>query len=179
MTHAGANRAGIALTAIAMMAALLAACANERGPHPNLPPLGARLEFHSKNLCGQGVSPEIRLGGVPSNTASFRLRLTNVSVLSATRWEKTIKAETGVIPEGSFPDYDAPCPGEKQTFSYRLEVMALAGDGQPIAYGWTFATVRSLTWHLEDEQLASKKPTSERVDRSLAPAPRNPPFFVQ
>lgn len=158
---------------------LAGACANDRGPYPNLPPLGARLEFLSKNLCGQGVSPEIRLGGIPAGTASYKLLLTNVSVLNAPRWEKTIKAEAALIPEGSIADFDSPCPGERQIFNYRLEIMALAASGQSLAYGWTFAQARSLTLQIEQEQTDMKRPLIDRPNRSMLPAPRNPPFFIQ
>ena len=160
-------------------AGLLTGCANERGPNPNLPPLGVRLEFLAKNLCSQGISPEVRLGGVPANTASYRLRLTNISIVNATRWEATVKAEGPLIPEATIGDFDAPCPGEQQSFTYRLEVMALGPGGQPLAYGWNFAQARSLTRQIEEEQAELKRHPIDRPDRSTLPAARRPPFFTQ
>jgi hypothetical protein len=167
-------------TGIVLMAAasILAGCANESGPYPNLPPLGLRTAFTSKNLCGLGVSPEVRLGGVPAATASYRLRLTNISVLRATRWEATIKAEGPVIAEGAIADFVAPCPGELQTFNYRLEIMALAGDGQPLAYGWGFPSARSLTRQVQQEQ-AELSGRRAKSDPDAPVSPTRPPFFVQ
>lgn len=155
----------------------VAGCANERGPHPDLPPLGVQLEFRSTNLCGQGVSPQIRLGGVPANTATYKLRFTNVTVLHAPRRETTIKADAPIIPEDAIPEFDPPCPGELQTFSYRLEVMALAANGLPLAYGWNFASVHPLTLQIEREQQDAKRVPPP--NRSTLPAVRNPPYFVQ
>jgi hypothetical protein len=166
-------RAAIAAVVLGM----LAACANDRGPHPDLPPLGVRVDFFSQNLCEQGVSPEIRLGGVPANAASYRLRLTNVSVLNARPREMTAKADGAVIPEGTFSDFEAPCIGELQTSEFRLEVMALANDGRPLAYGWGFATARSLTRQLDAEnaQARGRLPAPDRT--SPIPVTR-PVFFI-
>lgn len=178
MIKAGRSRVreAVAVLALAMM---LAACANDRGPHPDLPPLGARMEFLSKNLCSDGIFPEIRLGGVPSNTTRYRVLLTNISILSAPRWETMIKADGPVIPEGAAGDFDLPCPGELQTFQYRLEVMALADDGRPLAYGWSFSVARALSLQIEREQFEAKRRPTDRLDRTLLPAPRRPPFFIQ
>lgn len=178
MVKVGKSRVRRSLVALAAMAALTA-CANDRGPHSDLPPLGAEVEFLSRNLCGEGVSPAVRLGGVPANTDSYRVRLTNISVLTAPRWEATIKADASHIPEGAMTNFDPPCPGDQQVLTYRLEVMALAGDGRPLAYGWTFPHARSLVRQLQQERAEIKRQPSERPDRVTTPAPRRPPFFIQ
>lgn len=173
------NRTPFAAAAIVAMA-ILAGCASDRGPHPDLPPLGARFEFLSKNLCSEGISPEIRLGGIPADAASYRLQISNISVVAAPRWEATVvKAETPVIPAGAIANFDAPCPGEQQSFLYRLEVMAIARDGRPLAYGWQFGTARSLTRQIEQEQAELKRRPSERPNRTSFPAAQRPPFFIQ
>lgn len=167
------------LAAAIAVVVIVAGCANDRGPYPGLPPLGVRFEFLSKNLCEEGISPGVRLGGVPANTAAYRLRITNTSVLAAQRWEGTINGDTPLIPEGSIADFDAPCPGDQQTLSFRLEVMALASDGHPLAYGWAFATARSLTRQIQQEQAELKRRPADRPNRTLFPAPTRPPFFIQ
>ena len=177
MTENGKSRWGA--TVALVTATILAGCANVRGPHPDLPPLGARMEFLSRNLCSEGVSPEIRLGGVPGNTAYYRLRITNTSVLAAPRADATIKAESPVIPEGALSDFDAPCPGELQAFNYRLEVMALADDGRSLAYGWAFASARALTKQIQQEQDEIKRRLADRPDRKKFPEAKRPPLFIQ
>jgi hypothetical protein len=177
MIRAARNRSRVVFIAIA--ASLIAACANERGPHPNLPPLGARVEFRSTNLCSLGVSPEIRLGGVPGSTSSYRLRLVNISVLRAPIWERTQAANGPLILEGAISDFEAPCPGDLQNFTYRLEVMALASSGQPLAYGWTFASAQSITRQIEREQYEAKNFSKERANRDTFPPAVTPPLFVQ
>ncbi len=178
MEPAHKNRPKNAILAFGAVA-ILAGCANDRGPHPGLPPLGVRSEFLSKNLCSEGIFPEIRLGGVPANAAQYRLRLTNVSVLAAPTWTATVNAEGLLIPEGAVPAFDAPCPGEQQSFTYRLEVMALAAGGVPLAYGWGFVSARSLTRQIELEQAELKQRPADRPNRTRHPSPRTPPFFIQ
>lgn len=160
---------------------LLAACANERGPHPNLPSIGIQAEFTSRNLCAPGVSPEMRLGGVPPRTATYRWRMTNVSVLSAPSWQADIPAKGSVIAEGAVPDFPAPCLGELERprpTSFRFEIMALAENGEPLAYGWSFIAARSLPAQIEIEQQRA----ASRLQAPIRNAPvstRTPPFFVQ
>lgn len=176
MTGAIKSRsAGFAVVLASM--ALVTGCANDRGPYPTLPPIGARFEFLSKNLCEDGRSPEIRLGGVPAGTAAYRLRITNTSIVAKQRWEGTVKAESPLIPEGAMADFDAPCLEDQQVLTYRLEVMALAGDNRPIGYGWAFANARSLPRQIQQEQSELKRRPSERPDRTTFPAARLPPFF--
>lgn len=154
----------------------LAACANDRGPHPNLPMLGVLVEFTSRNLCGLGVSPEVRLGNVPANSAIYRVRITEVSTLTSPRWQADLPARGAVIPEGTMTGFDVPCPGEKQELFYRFEVMALASDTTPLAYGWGFSsTVVALPRQIENEQRLAKR----GKQAITAPPSRPPNFFVQ
>lgn len=154
---------------------LTGACANDRGPHPNLPPLGIMAEFTSRNLCGLGVSPEILIGNLPPNVATYRLRLSEVSTLSGPRWQADLPAAGPSIPEGALNGFDLPCPGEKQVLSYRLEVMALGAQGQPLAYGWGFANAISLPERLEREQQLAKRGETRRAVPPLRPHH----FFIQ
>jgi len=176
MSEADRIRASLVIAALAVATAV-AGCANDRGPHPNLPPIGSEMTFSSRNLCGEGVSPEIRLGRIPAGTASYRLRLTNVSVLSATRWEATVGAESPIIPEGAIANFDAPCPGDQQIFVYRLEIMALAGSGQPLAYGWNFVQARSLSRQIDQEREELRQ-YPVRPERPM-PSASSPPFFIR
>ncbi len=177
MVNARKNLAGIAIV-VAGAAWMLAACANERGPHPNLPTIGILTSFTSQNLCNLGVSPAVRLSAVPEGTASYKLRITNISVLSGLRVEVSLKADGSLIPEGAIGNFDAPCPGELQTFNYRVEVMALGVDGRPLAYNWAFASARSLTRQLESEQHQATGRVA-RPDPSSPISASRPVFFTQ
>ncbi len=141
---------------------LATGCANDRGPHPDLPRIGLYSTFTSRNLCGLGVSPEVRLITAPADTAVYRVKMTNVSALSGPSWEFDIPAaamfnrngET-VLPEAAIPDFPAPCVPEniiQQYFNYRVEVMAMGKDNRPLAYGWGFAVAYSLTRQLGFER---------------------------
>jgi hypothetical protein len=164
---------GITLAVSAML--VLAACAYDRGPHPNLPPLGVQADFTSRNLCGLGVSPQVRLGNVPANVATYRLRVSEISTLRGPRWQADLPAKGPVIAEGAMDGFDLPCPGEKQHLSYRFEVMALASDARPMAYGWGFSSVLSLPEQIEVEQRRAK-----RGEQPSAVTPTRPPsFFIQ
>lgn len=164
-----------AVSAVALLA--IAGCAPDRGPHPNLPLLGIQAEFTSKNLCSLGVSPELRLGGVPAGAATYRWRLTNVGVLRGPTWQADVPADGAIIPEGAIADFPTPCPGEQQTMVYRFEVMALAADGRPLAYGWNFVSAISTTRRVEMEQARASGRLSA-PDR-IAPVPvSRPAFFV-
>lgn len=160
---------------------LLTACANERGPHPNLPPIGVQAEFTSRNLCALGVSPEVRLGGVPPQTATYRWRMTAVSVLLAPPWQADTPANGPIISEGAVPDFPAPCPGELERprpTSYRFEIMALAKTGEPLAYGWSFVSARSLPAQLDIERLQAVG-RLQAPNRNAPVSTRRPPFFIQ
>lgn len=155
----------------------LGGCAADRGPHPELPPIGIQAEFTSRNLCSLGVSPQVRLGGVPAQTAAYRWRMTNVSVLRAPRWQTDLPAGGPLIPAGAVPDFPTPCPGELQNFVYRFEIMALAADGRPLAYGWQFVPAVSTTRTVEREQLRAlgRVPAP---DRTAPIGVANPTFFA-
>ncbi|HEX9466201.1 MAG TPA: hypothetical protein VGB82_26685 [Alphaproteobacteria bacterium] len=166
------------------------------GPHPELPRLGISAAFTSHNLCGLGVSPEIRLIKPPSAAATYQMKMTLVSALSAPSWEFTLPAPTetrerGIVyPEGAIPDFPAPCVPETevpQYFYYRLELMARANDGRPIAYGWSFAVAYSLTRQLGLERVQTVVRQRERAaaaargqtlpddQATTTPAPRRGP----
>ncbi len=160
---------------VALIALQTLACANDRGPNAQLADLGVRVEFSSRNLCSLGASPEVLLGGVPRNTAIYRLSITNVSVLFSPRWQADLPIPEGTaIPEGALESFDLPCPGEKQALNYRFEVLALDAGGQGLAYGWAFASARSMPAQLEIEQQRAR--TGLPISRAMGP--RRPPFFL-
>jgi len=162
---------GILGTAAALA---MGACANDRGPYPNLPTMGVFSEFKSRNLCGLGESPEIKLGAVPPNTATYRLLISQVSTLRGGRWQADIPASGPGIAEGALNGFDLPCPADKQVLTYRLEVMALAADARPLGYGWGFSSAISLPEQIEIEQRLAKRPPQPAV----AVPTRSPSFFI-
>ncbi len=151
------------LTVLAAAAGLVGGCASERGPHPELPRAGLATQFTSHNLCSLGVSPEIQLFDIPAGATRYRVRQTLVSALIAHGWEAEVPAHGAVIPEGALADYPGPCPPERQIFTYRIEVMAFAGDGRPLAYGWNFVSAPALSRVVAQEQ--------NRVARGLPAIP--------
>ncbi len=162
-------------TLAAAAVSVLANCANDRGPYPNLPPIGVHAEFTSRNLCGLGVSPEIALGSVPQNVAMYRLLITEVSTLRSPRWQADFPATGSSIPEAALEGFDLPCPGERQILTYRLEVMALAANGQPLGYGWGFSNATSLPEQIQYEQRRAKN----RGPQPPVSAPTGrPSFFI-
>jgi hypothetical protein len=168
---------GMRLAVGAALGLIVAACANDRGPYPNLPRIGVGAEFTSRNLCGVGVSPEIQLGNLPANVATYRLQVTEISTLKGPRWQADLPAKGPLIAEGVLEGFDLPCPGDKQHLQYRVEVMALGADAQPLAYGWGFASARALPEQIEVEQKRAKP-----GERPSATGPRGssrPYFFVQ
>jgi hypothetical protein len=176
----GRRLAPIATLAISVLAS---ACAGDRGPHPELPFMAVSSAFRVANLCSLGVSPEIRLVGVPQGTALYRLMVTNVSVLRATRQRVEVAAAGPTIPEGALTEFELPCPSELQTMNYRFEVMAIAADGRPLAYGWNFITARNVAVQLEIERNQALRPppvpdveNAARISRS--PSISRPTFFT-
>lgn len=119
------------------LAGLVAACGPARGPYPELQQLTLGMRLGLENLCTGSQSPPIRIAGAPETTASYRVRLTNVSVLWPTPREWSIAAprEKGLLPFGAIDGWSGPCPGDLQRDRYRLEVQALDAAGSRIAYG--------------------------------------------
>jgi hypothetical protein len=154
---------------------VVAACAGDAGPYPDLPVLGISGKFSSKNLCSLGVSPALMLSQLPVGTAIYRVRMTDVSVLMGARWQGEVPARGAAIPEGALAELPLPCPAEKQTLTFRLEVMALTADGRPLAYGWNFLSAQSIenVLSVEREQAKSRQPADVTPVR-----PSRPPFFT-
>jgi hypothetical protein len=98
-----------------------------------------------RHLCYLGVSPPIELDGAPYAAAVYRIRLVNEGVLYAPPADFEIKAEGSAIGEGALAGYRGPCPGEAQSFTYRIDVLALDRSGRPLAFGQTKVTAESTT----------------------------------
>jgi hypothetical protein len=135
----------IRAAAILAAAVALAACTPARPGPPGAAAMGVRSFFGAQHLCSLGVSPPVEFDGVPAGTARYRLRFLNVGVLVAPPRDFEIPAEGSAIPEGAFADWRGPCPGEFQTFTYRLEAVALDAGGRPLAYGQTSLVAMSTT----------------------------------
>jgi hypothetical protein len=157
-----------------VFALFASACAGDRGPHPELPFMAISSAFRVANLCSLGVSPEIRLVGVPQGTVVYRLMVTNVGVLRAPRQRIEVAATGPVIPEGALTEFELPCPSELQTMNYRFEVMAVAADRRPLAYGWNFITARNVAIQLEIERNEAKQPPPVPDTENAARISRNP-----
>lgn len=120
------------------------ACAPGPSPYPDLARLTVSARFGERNLCGLGVSPAVSIANPPDGVANYRIKITNIDVLLHTPWEATLPASAGGIAEGIARDFQAPCPGEFQSYRYRLEVLALEQSGRPIGYGATLIAAQSL-----------------------------------
>jgi hypothetical protein len=130
----------------------LGCCSNPRTPFPGLPRLSVGTQFDIQNLCDIGVSPKITLGKVPDGTTDYVVQMTNIDVLFQSPWRETIAvSSTSDIPEGAAKTYEGPCLGDNVRFPpiapygyrYRVEVLAQAADGKPLAYGATVVYVQS------------------------------------
>jgi hypothetical protein len=135
---------------LAICAALLglAAC---QGPVPagTLPRLAVKTAFTADNLCSQGLSPAIELDRVPDGTARYRVRFQNVGVLFSAPQDHELEAGSARLPEGAIADYRGVCPGERQRFEIRTEILALDAAGRMLAYGVASQTVTSTTTMLK------------------------------
>ena len=131
---------------IALFAAMsgLAAC---QGPAPagSLPRLDVKSWLTADNLCSQGLSPAIEIERVPVGTARYRVRFQNVGVLFSAPQDFEIEAGSARLAEGAIAGYRGVCPGERQNFAIRTEVLALDAVGRTLAYGATSQGVASTT----------------------------------
>lgn len=143
------------LGVVFFLAALASGCAPPPPPHPELPQLAVSVPFGTKNMCGLGVSPAVVVPNPPKGTTSYKVQMTNLSVLFQEPWKAELPARPNGIPEGAAPDYPGPCPGDLQAFSYRFEVMALDAQDQPLAYGQTSIAVYPIERTLKQERAAT------------------------
>jgi len=146
-----------------LLAGALAACASPPPPFPDLPRLTVATSFGSRNLCGLGVSPPIKITKAPPATAQYRLRMINTDVLFQTPWETTQPAKAEGFAEGDIADYEAPCVGELRLYTYyryqqyRLEVLALDAQNRPLAYGSATVPVYSVGTMVDRERAAQRQ----------------------
>lgn len=122
------------MTIRTMLFALLITAAGCSGVDTSrLPRMGVDFAFEQRHKC-QGVSPEIRLTGVPDGVASYDVVMTDLDVPSFHHWRQTIAATGPAIKEGAGVGYFGPCP-PSGTHRYSIEVTARDAQKQPIAYG--------------------------------------------
>jgi phosphatidylethanolamine-binding protein (PEBP) family uncharacterized protein len=98
-----------------------------------LPRMGVDYGFAAKHKC-QGVSPEIRLTGVPAGVSKYDVRMVDLDVPSFNHWNETLPAAGQVIREGAGKAYSGPCP-PSGTHRYQIGVTARDGKNHPVAYG--------------------------------------------
>lgn len=169
---AGVNRIATPLAALVLLAGL-AACAPPRGLYDDLPRLRMATRITLANMCTGSQSPAIRLANVPAGAAQFRIRMSNLSVLRQVPSEWTIAAPTerDLLPIGALPGYVGPCPGDLQQFTYRLELLALGANGQPVGYGETSFRVISVNEIAQETwRRAGRGQGPEQLDPSIPPA---------
>ena len=135
----------IRAAAVLMAACALAACTPVRPGPPGAAAMGVRSYLGAQHLCSLGVSPPLEFDGVPAGTARYRLRFVNVGVLVAPPRDFEIAAAADGIAEGALAGWRGPCPGEFQTFTYRVEAVALDANGSALAYGQTSVNAVSTT----------------------------------
>jgi len=98
-----------------------------------LPRMVVEFSFAPTNTC-QGISPEIRLLGVPDGVTTYDVRLTDLDVPGFHHWAQTLGAAGPVIRAGAGVGYFGPCP-PSGTHRYQIEVTARDARGRPLAYG--------------------------------------------
>ncbi len=129
---------------VLVVGTVAAACAPDPRPFADLPALSVSARFGVRNLCSLGVSPAIAISPIPEGIRAYTVRITNIDVLFQQPWTATVPVAPQGIAEGAASTYRAPCPGEFQSFRYRIEVLAQGPDEQPLAYGQTIANAVSL-----------------------------------
>ncbi len=149
---------------------LIACAPMSKTSYGDLPQLRVGVRLGLENLCAGSQSPPIALQNVPASTVSYRVRMSNISVLMQTPSEWTIPApaEPALVPIGALPGYSGPCPGELQRFTYRLEVMALDAQGRPAAFGLANMPVVSVNKMAQETWRRAGR--GGDVDPSLPPA---------
>jgi len=133
---------GTKILGIAGLLAVLSAC---QGPSAALPALSLDAKMTADNFCAQGVSPAIAVSRVPAGAARYRVRFQNVGVLFGAAQDFEIAAAPQGLAEGALERYRGVCPGERQRFEIRIEVLALDAQGRALAYGTTSQSVTSTT----------------------------------
>jgi hypothetical protein len=153
-----------ALTWIAPLA--LMGCSAPKQPFPGLPRLSVSTQFRTENLCDLGVSPRIVLSQVPDGTAKYMVQITDTYVVLQNSWREVVPLMSKTeIPEGAAKTYVGPCIGDNSRFApiapygylHRVEVLAEAKDGRPLAYGATLVYVDSPYITAKKERLQSQQ----------------------
>lgn len=130
--------------AVMVCATALAACTQVIPGPPGVRQMGVRSFLDIRHLCSLGVSPPIELDGAPQ-AARYRVRFINESVLYAPPTDYEVAAEGSGIAEGALEGYRGSCPGEAQSFTFRVDVMALDAAGNAVAFGQTRVVANSTT----------------------------------
>ena len=125
------NKAWWSVCLLVLVVALATGCAKKpEAELPTLTVLALALEHCSRN------SPEFRIGNVPAGTASFEVRLRDLSAMEALHGGGTYRNNgTGVIPEGALRNrYIGPCSKES-LHRYEFTVIARDAAGKALAEG--------------------------------------------
>ena len=82
-------------------------------------------------------SPEIRVGDIPEDTRSLRVRLKNINVPQWNQGGGEVEHDgSGIIPALALDiGYNGPCPPQGERHKYEFWVMALDADREIIGFG--------------------------------------------
>jgi len=160
----GLARASNVIVVPVLCAGLAVGCAPAGRSFPELQDLKIATAIGMKNICQFGISPAIAVANAPPGTERYTIEMTNVDVLFGGKWQETVPAQPGGIPEGAAVTYVAPCLGEHQVFSYRISVTARNAAGEPLAYGQTNVQILP----------PSRMSQAERAGRSTGPVQYGP-----
>ena len=91
------------------------------------------VEWKLKHKCST-ISPEIKLSNFPSNTVEISIDLIDQDMRSWDHGGGFVKTENNVteliIPEGTFKNYNGPCPPNFTSFGHDYEFKVKAKDNQ-------------------------------------------------
>jgi len=91
------------------------------------------IEWKLKHKCSN-TSPEIKLSNIPSNTSELSIVLIDQDMRSWDHGGGYIKTEGNVteliIAEGTFKNYNGPCPPNFSSFGHDYEFRVRAKDNQ-------------------------------------------------
>ena len=124
--------------AVVMAVLATAACATDPSKDTSLQRMDVDYAFAPEHKC-LGVSPEIRLRHVPSATATYDVKMTDLDAPSFQHWSQTIPATGPVIREDAGRTeggvrYYGPCP-PTGAHRYQIEVVARDANQNALAYG--------------------------------------------
>jgi len=101
-----------------------------------LPRLVVNFEWSKENLCQNGISPELKIQGIPIETTKLKWNLTDLQAPAYNHGGGTlVYLGTNTIPKGTLIGYNGPCPPMNSPHVYKFSIKALDAEGKVIAFG--------------------------------------------